>query len=85
MTKITIVLEFDNINPTTQDIINYINECGRDLDYTIEKGLLWFVGTNGREIIHILICGIGVLGYLSTRKVINAIGLTGLIFGMVYI
>jgi len=37
MTKITIVLEFDNINPTTQDIIDYINECGKDLDYTIEK------------------------------------------------
>ena len=37
MTKITIVLEFDNINPTTQDIIDYVNECGEDLDYTSEK------------------------------------------------
>ena len=37
MTKITIVLEFDNINPTTQDIINYVNECGEDLDYQKER------------------------------------------------
>ena len=36
MIKITIVLEFDNIDPTTQDIIDYVNECGEDLDYTKE-------------------------------------------------
>jgi|TARA_R110000764_G_scaffold197610_1_gene282804 hypothetical protein len=34
--KITIVLEFDNIDPTTQDIIDYVNECGENLDYTKE-------------------------------------------------
>ena len=42
MNTIKIELEFDNINPTTQDVIDYVNELGEDLDYTVidyETGL----------------------------------------------
>ena len=35
--KVIIELEFDTYKPTTQDIIDYINELGVDLDYKIEK------------------------------------------------
>ena len=35
MIKVIIELEFDTINPTTKDIIDYVKECGEDLDYTI--------------------------------------------------
>ena len=35
------------------------------------KDWLWFVGTNGQKIIHILTCGMMGFGNLSTRKVIN--------------
>ena len=35
MITIKIELEFDNINPTTQDVIDYVNELGEDLDYTV--------------------------------------------------
>ena len=35
--KVIIELEFDTYKPTTQDIIDYINELGSDLDYTIIK------------------------------------------------
>ena len=35
--KVTIELEFDTYTPTTQDIIDYINELGQDLDYEIEN------------------------------------------------
>ena len=43
MITIKIELEFDNINPTTQDVIDYVNELGEDLDYTVidyETGLI---------------------------------------------
>tara|TARA_Y100000590_G_C15342176_1_gene871848 strand:+ start:375 stop:506 length:132 start_codon:yes stop_codon:yes gene_type:complete len=40
--KVIIELEFDTYEPTTQDIIDYINELGSDLDYTINrKDKLW--------------------------------------------
>ena len=35
MIKVKIILDFDNHNPTIQDIINRINELGEDLDYSI--------------------------------------------------
>ena len=35
MITIKIELEFDNINPKTQDVIDYVNELGEDLDYTV--------------------------------------------------
>ena len=35
------------------------------------KDWLWFVGTNGQKIIHILTCGMRELGNLSTEKEIN--------------
>ena len=40
--KVTIELEFDTYVPTTQDIIDYVNECGEDLGYTFE-GKRWLL------------------------------------------
>jgi len=49
-------------------------DCNSDSCYYCrqkEKGLLWFVGTNGLEIILILMNGMMACGHLSTGKVID--------------
>ena len=57
MITIKIELEFDNINPTTQDVIDYVNELGEDLDYTVidyeevKKDLMKYLSHDIRSII----------------------------------
>ena len=39
--KVIIELEFNTNIPTTEDIIKYVNELGKDLDWSIENESKW--------------------------------------------
>jgi hypothetical protein len=47
--KVRIELEFDSYTPTTEDIIQYVNELGEDLDWSIENESKWI---NKRQVVY---------------------------------